>query len=224
MSERPGGFAPNHRRVRRQEEIIWIREQGFTRVVSLLPSPHNLHNYDEAELAWRTSRSPRPTTSARRSSTLLPRTSTTWLRAGERLLVHQEELGDRVWAWWPATCCGPAGCPAARRPSPWSSSIIGHPMGPPGRDLVARAVGARRPGATAVPTRTVGRAPWTGPHRAARPAGRGHPRRRCPRSATGPSPSRSTSTSTSTWPRPAPTDDLADTVDYGAAGRRRGRR
>ena len=42
VSERPGGFAPNHRRVRRQEEIIWLRVQGFTRVVSLLPSPHNL--------------------------------------------------------------------------------------------------------------------------------------------------------------------------------------
>ena len=37
VSERPGGFAPNHRRVRRQEEIIWLRNQGFTRVVSLLP-------------------------------------------------------------------------------------------------------------------------------------------------------------------------------------------
>ncbi len=35
MSERPGGFAPNHRKVRRQEEIIWLQMQGFTRVVSL---------------------------------------------------------------------------------------------------------------------------------------------------------------------------------------------
>ena len=47
VCERPGGYGANHRRVRRQEEIIWIREQGFTCVVSLIPSPHNLHNYDE---------------------------------------------------------------------------------------------------------------------------------------------------------------------------------
>ena len=33
VSERPGGYARTHRRVRRQEEIIWIREQGFGRVV-----------------------------------------------------------------------------------------------------------------------------------------------------------------------------------------------
>ena len=52
VSERPGGFSNNHRRVRRQEEIIWLRVQGFGRVVSLLPSPHNLAAYDEEGLAW----------------------------------------------------------------------------------------------------------------------------------------------------------------------------
>ena len=51
VSERPGGFSVNHRRVRRQEEIIWLRVQGFTRVVSLLPSSHNLAAYDEGEIA-----------------------------------------------------------------------------------------------------------------------------------------------------------------------------
>ena len=51
-SERPGGFSVNHRRVRRQEEIIWLRVQGFGRIISLLPSPHNLAAYDEEGLAW----------------------------------------------------------------------------------------------------------------------------------------------------------------------------
>src|SRR5205807_4068079 len=52
VSERPGGYARTHRRVRRQEEIIWIREQGFNRVVSLLPSPHNLRAYEELGVKW----------------------------------------------------------------------------------------------------------------------------------------------------------------------------
>src|SRR6188768_3070103 len=52
VCERPGGYGANHRRVRRQEEIIWIREQGFTRVVSLISANHNLHNYDELGVAW----------------------------------------------------------------------------------------------------------------------------------------------------------------------------
>ena len=51
VSERPGGFAPNHRKVRRQEEIIWLQVQGFTRVVSLLPSSHNLQAYEEKSMA-----------------------------------------------------------------------------------------------------------------------------------------------------------------------------
>ena len=51
MSERPGGFAPHHRRVRRQEEIIWLRVQGFTRIVSMLPSPHNLDAYEKGDIA-----------------------------------------------------------------------------------------------------------------------------------------------------------------------------
>ena len=53
ICERPGGYGTNHRRVRRQEEIIWIREQRFNCVISLSPLPHNLHNYDELGVAWR---------------------------------------------------------------------------------------------------------------------------------------------------------------------------
>ena len=47
ICERPGGYGDNHRRVRRQEEIIWIRENGFGCVISIIPAPHNLHNYEE---------------------------------------------------------------------------------------------------------------------------------------------------------------------------------
>ena len=36
VSERPGGYGANHRRVRRQEEIIWVREQGFAPVISIV--------------------------------------------------------------------------------------------------------------------------------------------------------------------------------------------
>jgi hypothetical protein len=95
VSERPGGHARAHRPVRRQEEIIWIREQGFTRVVSLLASPHNLHSYDELGVAWEhiafgAHDDPRAVL-----GDLLPKLWA-WQAAGEKLLVHQEELGDRI--------------------------------------------------------------------------------------------------------------------------------
>ena len=51
-SERPGGFARNHRKVRRQEELIWLIGHGFTHILSMLDSPHNLHAYEEAGIPY----------------------------------------------------------------------------------------------------------------------------------------------------------------------------
>ncbi|MGH9281706.1 MAG: hypothetical protein ACRD0S_02085, partial [Acidimicrobiales bacterium] len=95
VSERPGGHARNHRRVRRQEEIIWLREQGFDRVVSLLGSTHNLHAYDELGVTW----SHIPFSALDDPRTILPGVFEQllgWLAKGERVLVHQEDLGDRL--------------------------------------------------------------------------------------------------------------------------------
>jgi hypothetical protein len=138
VSERPGGFAPNHRRVRRQEEIIWLRNQGFTKVVSLLPSPHNLAAYDEGELP--SSHYPLPSTGDVREQLLeLYRDLDAWLRDGEKVLLHQEELGERVMGviggfllWTGRLPGGPQAIAVVER-------LIGHQMGPTGRDLVAQA-------------------------------------------------------------------------------------
>ena len=95
VCERPGGYGANHRRVRRQEEIIWIREQGFTCVISLIPSPHNLHNYDELGVVWRH----RPLTQGddpiRFVASFFPELRT-MLSENQKVLIHQDELGDRV--------------------------------------------------------------------------------------------------------------------------------
>ncbi|MEY2425753.1 MAG: hypothetical protein QOI61_1325, partial [Actinomycetota bacterium] len=47
ISERPGGYGRSHRKVRRQEEMIWLRENGFSRIVSVLASPHNMAAYED---------------------------------------------------------------------------------------------------------------------------------------------------------------------------------
>ena len=95
ISERPGGYARNHRKVRRQEEIIWLREQGFTRIVSLLPSTHNLQAYAELNMAH--AHLPfAPTDDPRVVLKDLYAHLHEWQNAGEKLLVHQEELGDRL--------------------------------------------------------------------------------------------------------------------------------
>ena len=95
-SERPGGFARNHRKVRRQEELIWLAGHGFTHVLSLLDSPHNLHAYEEADIAYEHIPLGRHDELGERLGDIYG-TIAGWLdQPGERVLVHHEEFGDRI--------------------------------------------------------------------------------------------------------------------------------
>ena len=139
-SERPGGFSVNHRRVRRQEEIIWLRVQGFGRVISLLPSPHNLAAYEEEGLAWahyplERSGDPRPVLAA------CYKDIDDSLAARLRILVHQDELGDRVMGvlagylvWSDRIANQPQAVALVEH-------VVGHAMGEPGRELLAELEG-----------------------------------------------------------------------------------
>ena len=94
--ERPGGFARNHRKVRRQEELIWLNVNQFTHVVSLLDSPHNLHAYEEANIAYvHVPLGPHDELGIR-----LRAIYTTLEKLledpDEKLYMHYEEFGDRV--------------------------------------------------------------------------------------------------------------------------------
>lgn len=95
ICERPGGYGAHHRRVRRQEEIIWIREQGFAPVISLIPAPHNLHNYDELGVDWRHRPFPAVEDVPTYLRGLYPEIHER-LGAGAKVLVHFEELGDWI--------------------------------------------------------------------------------------------------------------------------------
>jgi hypothetical protein len=148
VSERPGGYARTHRRVRRQEEIIWLREQGFTRVVSLLTSTHNLHAYEELKvhaehIPLGPHDEPRPVL-----EDLYGRLRQ-WHGAGERVLLHQEELGDRLqgvvagYLVWSGLVKSPAQAISI------VERINSRQMGPPGRELVAVAAAMAAGGAAA---------------------------------------------------------------------------
>ena len=142
ICERPGGYGANHRRVRRQEEIIWLREQGFTRVISLIPSPHNLHNYDELGVSWQH----RPFTAEDDEATYLlelyPELDR--LRAeGTMVLLHQDELSDRLVGvmagyvlWAGLLDNGPQTISVVER-------MVDRQMGPTGRGLVTLALELR---------------------------------------------------------------------------------
>ncbi len=146
ISERPGGYARSHRRVRRKEEIIWIREQGFSRVVSLLSSPHNLHAYEELGVA--AEHVPFGTHDDTRAvlADLLPRLQS-WLASGEKVLLHQEELSDRLQGVAAGYLVFAGLVPEGARAISIVEQINQRQMGPPGRELVAEAgaLAAERP-------------------------------------------------------------------------------
>ena len=52
ISERVGGYGFQHRRVRREEEIIWMAEHGIDTVVSLMPGNQNQAAYEGATLRF----------------------------------------------------------------------------------------------------------------------------------------------------------------------------
>jgi hypothetical protein len=94
--ERPGGFARNHRKVRRQEELIWLNVHEFTHVISLLDGPHNLHAYEEAGIAYaHVPLGPHDELADRLR--LVYSTIGDFLDdPAEKLFLHREEFGDLV--------------------------------------------------------------------------------------------------------------------------------
>ena len=52
VSERIGGYGFQHRKVRREEEIVWLQDHGVNTIVSLLGSQQNSMAYETAGLRF----------------------------------------------------------------------------------------------------------------------------------------------------------------------------
>ncbi|HLI00877.1 MAG TPA: hypothetical protein VKV06_08835 [Acidimicrobiales bacterium] len=145
VSERPGGYARNHRKVRRHEEILWLQNQGFTRIVSLLPSPHNLHAYEEHQVVS----SHLPFAPHDDPATVLPEIFERlriWLAAGEHILLHQEELGDRLMGVVAAYLLWAGLLRSSAEAIAVVERILHRQMGPEGRLIVATVPAMPTPG------------------------------------------------------------------------------
>ena len=139
VCERPGGYSPNHRKVRRQEEILWINGQRFSRIISLLPSNHNLHAYEERNLPC----AHFPLVSNVDVSEILAELYPAllyWLRNGERLLMHQEELGERIAGVVAGFLCWSGVLPEPPRAISATEQLFKRQMGSAGRTIVALSI------------------------------------------------------------------------------------
>lgn len=138
ICERPGGYGTNHRRVRRQEEVIWIRENGFAFVISLIPSDHNLHSYAELGMPWKHW----PFAPSVSLEVALPQIYTelsTLLNDGKLLLLHMEEVGDRMAGFVSGYLRWTGLVPITFEAITVVERILGRQMGPVGRSLVTAA-------------------------------------------------------------------------------------
>ena len=149
VCERPGGYGANHRKVRRQEEIIWLRENGFSLVVSLVVSPHNLHNYDEMGMPWLH----RPFTASDDQEAfmakLFPELRQLLLEGG-KVVLHQDELGDRVGGLMAAYVLWNKLVPGGPQAISIVEQLLHRQLGPGARTLVGLAPRLPAPGSTTV--------------------------------------------------------------------------
>ncbi len=140
VCERPGGYSRNHRKVRRHEEILWIRNQGFTRIVSLLQSSHNLHAYEELGVAWSHFPAGRHSDARYLLSELYPHLHR-WLGAGEKIVIHGDEMGDLVMGIAAGYLLATRMVGTETQSITLVEQMLHRQMGPPGRELVALAAG-----------------------------------------------------------------------------------
>lgn len=95
VAERPGGSTLVHRRVRRDEEILWLKRNGFTRIISILPGAHDLAAYAEHGLEA----GHHPVTSGPRQREVILacyQDLKASLAADAVVLLHGDEVSDRL--------------------------------------------------------------------------------------------------------------------------------
>jgi hypothetical protein len=136
VCERPGGYGENHRRVRRQEEIIWLRQQEFDFVISLIRGTHNLHNYEELGLPFHhvpfSGPGDGPHGLTRAMAAIRDH-----LAAGDRVVVHREELGERMTGLIAAYVLWMGLVPDAPTTVNLTEQLFERELGPVARELVS---------------------------------------------------------------------------------------
>ena len=140
VCERPGGYGASHRRVRRQEEIIWLRRNSFDTVVSLIAAPHNLHNYDELDLPYR--HHPWPFLDDLASYLQAVHDDLARLSSErKRVVLHKERVGEDICGFVASYLLLSGKVSAGPQATAITERIFGRRVGPDGRRVVDVALG-----------------------------------------------------------------------------------
>lgn len=136
VSERPGGQAATHRKVRRQEEVIWLRENGFDVVISVLNSPQNLAAY--TELSMESAHHPVPKIGDVTPALVSLYGDVAERQAlGQQMLIHADELGDWMIGIVAGYLLWVGRLPDMPRATTIAEQLFGRQLGSEGRAVVA---------------------------------------------------------------------------------------
>jgi len=95
ISERPGGNTAVHRKVRRDEELLWLKQHSFTRVISILPPMQNVEGFSEKGLSM----AHYPLRGGPQQSIVLNACYEDLTRSAENkscVLLHGDDVSDRL--------------------------------------------------------------------------------------------------------------------------------
>ncbi len=137
-SERPGGSSKRHRRVRRDEELIWILESEITHILSLLPETHNMKAY--ADFGIPATNIAVPTFEDLR--TQLPRIYKFIDESRARkevLLIHMDEFSDALSGLLAGYLLHAGLCEHVHQATAIMERIIKRPLGPDAKYVAALA-------------------------------------------------------------------------------------
>ena len=140
ICERPGGDVEHHRRVRRQEEIIWVRQHQFDVLYSLITGSHNLHNYEELGMPFRHRPWPLHDQLAQYMEVFFTEIHGA-IAAGLKVLVHKEDVGERLCGLMAAYLLWAGLVPTGPQVTAIAERIFQQRLGPHGRELVEIAIG-----------------------------------------------------------------------------------
>ena len=136
VSERLGGLGVAHRRVRRQQEVLWLqKEAGITDVVSLLGNNQNIKVYQDSGFgAHRVPVSGEVEDHERRS--LYEKLKELLKNPDSRVLVHREVIDENMGGLMSGFLVDTGLVPDPVQAVTIIEQILGRPLGARGRALV----------------------------------------------------------------------------------------
>ena len=137
LSEKLGGFGEQHRRVRRQEEVIWVRERRFRYVISLMPDD-DLSSYEDLGMRWKHW----PLSTHLDIETVLtpiyPELQRL-IRTDSPILIHMDDVNDRLAGFVSGYLVYTGMVPDVAEAVQLTEKLMGKALGPGGREMTAAA-------------------------------------------------------------------------------------